>query len=215
MHFSKQDILNTSKINRLNLINSITGIKPANLIGTISKDGYTNLAIFSSVIHLGSSPALIGFITRPNKKVRRDTLNNILETNYYTINHVHQNFIEQSHKTSGKYSKDVSEFDVCNLTEHYLFDFPVPFVKESKIKMGLKLQNIIDIPDNQTKLTIGLIEHIFIDDIALEENGDINLQVVNDVGIGGLNNYYKLEKIAHHPYFRVKIPNLTTYKYNL
>ena len=28
MHFSKQDILNTSKINRLNLINSITGIKP-------------------------------------------------------------------------------------------------------------------------------------------------------------------------------------------
>ena len=203
MHFSKQDILNTSKINRLNLINSITGIKPANLIGTISKEGHTNLAIFSSVIHLGSSPSLIGFITRPNKKVRRDTLNNILETNYYTINHVHQNFIEQSHKTSGKYKKDESEFDMCNLTEDYLFDFPAPFLKESKIKMGLKLQNIIDIPDNETKLIIGLIEQIYIDDIALEENGDINLQVVNDVGIGGLNNYYKLEKIAHHPYFRV------------
>ena len=203
MHFSKQDILNTSKINRLNLINSITGIKPANLIGTISKDGHTNLAIFSSVIHLGSSPALIGFITRPNKKVRRDTLNNILETNYYTINHVHQNFIEQSHKTSGKYKKDISEFDMCNLTEHYLSDFPVPFLKESKIKMGLKLQSIIDIPDNQTKLITGSIENIYIEDIALEKNGDINLQVVNDVGIGGLNNYYKLEKIAHHPYFRV------------
>ena len=69
--------------------------------------------------------------------------------------------------------------------------------------MGLKLQNIIDIPDNETKLIIGLIEQIYIDDIALEKNGDINLQVVNDVGIGGLNNYYKLEKIAHHPYFRV------------
>ena len=27
-------------------------------------------------------------------------------------------------------------------------------IKESKIKMGLKLQNIIDIPDNQTKLII-------------------------------------------------------------
>ena len=203
MHFSKQDILNTSKINRLNLINSITGIKPANLIGTISKDGHTNLAIFSSVIHLGSSPALIGFITRPNKKVRRDTLNNILETNYYTINHIHQNFIEQSHKTSGKYKKDVSEFDKCNLTEYYLSKFPAPFLKESKIKMGLKLQNIIDIPDNQTKLIIGLIEHIYIDDIALEKNGDINLQIINDIGIGGLNNYYKLEKIAHYPYFRV------------
>ena len=203
MHFSKQDILNTPRIKKLNLINSITGIKPANLIGTISKDSHTNLAIFSSVIHLGSSPALIGFIIRPDKKVRRDTLNNILETNYYTINHIHQNFIEQSHKTSGKYNKDVSEFDMCNLTEDYLSNFPAPFLKESKIKMGLKLQNIIDIPDNQTKLIIGLIEYIYIDDIALEDNGDINLQVINDVGIGGLNNYYKLEKIAHYPYFRV------------
>lgn len=203
MHFSKQDILNTSRIKRLNLINSITGIKPANLIGTISKDGYTNLAIFSSVIHLGSNPALIGFITRPDKKVKRDTLNNILETNYYTINHIHQNFIEQSHKTSGKYEKDVSEFYMCNLTEDYLFDFPAPFLKESKIKMGLKLQNIIDISDNQTKLILGSIEHIYIDDIALEENGDINLQIINDVGIGGLNNYYKLEKIAHYPYVKV------------
>ena len=203
MHFSKQDILNTSRIKRLNLINSITGIKPANLIGTVSKVGHTNLAIFSSVIHLGSNPALIGFMTRPDKKVRRDTLNNILETNYYTINHVHQNFIEQSHKTSGKYKKEVSEFDMCNLTEDYLFDFPAPFLKESKIKMGLKLQNIINITDNQTKLILGLIEHIYIDDIALEDNGDINLQIINDVGIGGLNNYYKLEKIAHYPYFKV------------
>ena len=76
-------------------------------------------------------------------------------------------------------------------------------IKESKIKMGLKLQNIIDIPDNQTKLIYGSIEHIYIDDIALEDNGDINLQVINDIGIGGLNNYYKLEKIAHYPYFRV------------
>ena len=59
MYFSKKDIINASRIHRLNLINSITGIKPANLIGTISKDGHTNLAIFSSVIHLGSNPALI------------------------------------------------------------------------------------------------------------------------------------------------------------
>ena len=203
MHFSKQDILNTPRIERLNLINSITGIKPANLIGTISKDSHTNLAIFSSVIHLGSSPALIGFITRPNKKVRRDTLNNILDTKFYTINHIHKDFIEQSHKTSGRFNKDVSEFKTCNLTEDYLFDFPAPFLKESRVKLGLKLQNIIKIPDNETKLIVGSIEHIYIDDIALEDNGDINLQIINDVGIGGLNNYYKLEKIAHYPYFKV------------
>ena len=62
MHLTREDIQNTERIKRFNIINSITGIKPANLIGTISADGKTNLAIFSSDIHLGSNPALIGFI---------------------------------------------------------------------------------------------------------------------------------------------------------
>ena len=34
-HFSKQNILELEKVKRLNIINSITGIKPGNLIGTI------------------------------------------------------------------------------------------------------------------------------------------------------------------------------------
>ena len=137
MHLTKEDIFNTPRIKRLNLINSITGIKPGNLIGSISKNGNSNLAIFSSVVHLGSNPALIGFISRPHDKVRRDTLENILETKYYTINHIHSDFIKQAHQTSGKYDKDVSEFETCHLTETYLYNFSAPFLKESKIKFGL------------------------------------------------------------------------------
>ena len=200
MHLSKEDIINTAHVKRLNLINSITGIKPGNLIGSVSKDGYSNLAIFSSVVHLGSNPALIGFISRPDKKVKRDTLNNILETGYYTINHIHCDFIEQAHKTSRKYDKEVSEFEMCNLTESYLFDFPAPFLKESKIKLGLKLEDLITITKNDTKMIVGSIEHLYFDDIALEENGDVNLELINDIGIGGLNNYYGLKKIGYFPY---------------
>ena len=32
--FSEEDIIQMPKVRRLNIINSITGIKPANLIGT-------------------------------------------------------------------------------------------------------------------------------------------------------------------------------------
>ena len=67
------------KIPRLNLINSCMGYKSANLIGTISKDGRPNLAVFSSITHLGSDPALIGFILRPTT-VPRHTYSNIKET---------------------------------------------------------------------------------------------------------------------------------------
>ena len=61
------------KVERLNLINSLSGVKPANLIGTKDQNGNENLAIFSSVVHLGSNPALLGFILRPQGEVRRHT----------------------------------------------------------------------------------------------------------------------------------------------
>ena len=67
MFFSSSDISNLDKIDRLKLINSITGLKPANLIGTKSLNGNTNLAIFSSIIHIGSNPPLIAFVTRTSK----------------------------------------------------------------------------------------------------------------------------------------------------
>ena len=57
---SKANIGAMDKVPRLNLINSCTGYKSTNLIATKSIDGHSNVAIFSSVTHLGSDPALIG-----------------------------------------------------------------------------------------------------------------------------------------------------------
>ena len=56
MIITKENILQFEKLYRTNLFNSLSGFKSANLIGTISKEGKTNLAIFSSVIHVGANP---------------------------------------------------------------------------------------------------------------------------------------------------------------
>ncbi len=203
MHLNKADIKAMEKIRRLNIINSITGIKPANLIGTISNEGHTNLAIFSSIIHLGSNPALIGFVSRPDQKVPRHTLQNIMENGYYTINHIHEPFIEMAHYTSAKFDKEESEFQHCKFTAEYLPDFKAPFVKESQLKIGMKFLEKLPIKANGTILMIGEVEHILVPDNCLDEKGYIDLSIINDVGIGGLNSYYKLEKIANFPYARV------------
>ena len=79
MHLSRADIDDLDSRRRANLINSVTGIKPANLIGTKSDARIENLAIFSSVLHLGSNPPLIGMITRPVGEVPRHTYQNIKE----------------------------------------------------------------------------------------------------------------------------------------
>ena len=203
MHLTKEQIQQTSRIKRLNIINSITGVKPANLIGSISENGHSNLAIFSSIVHLGSNPALLGFILRPQHQVRRDTYDNIMQTKYYTINHIPSNYVENAHYTSAKFDKEDSEFERCKFSEEYLFDFDAPFVKESRVKIGLKLEEMLPIKLNKCVMVIGSIQHLWVDDVAVEDDGQINLELLDDVGIGGLNSYYKLKRIAQFPYARV------------
>lgn len=204
MQLTKQDILNFDKKHRLNLINSITGIKPGNLIGTISDDGQTNLAIISSVVHLSSNPALVGFVMRPHGEVKRDTYNNISENGFYTINHIPTSHVEQAHYTSAKFDTSVSEFERCGFTPEYKAGFKAPFVQESKIKMGLKLVEEIDIPSSNTTLIVGEIQHLTLPDNAISENGYINLEQAKSAGISGLNSYYKLQFLDAFPYARVE-----------
>ena len=194
MYFLKKDIQSLESTYRINIINSITGIKPANLIGTIAKNNITNLAIFSSVVHIGSNPALIGMFSRPVEKVVRNTLTNILSTKMYTINHVHEKYYKNAHKTSVKYSQEESEFDKCNFNEEYLYNFKVPFVKESNIKIGMKYIDHIDINLNNTVLIIGEVQNITIDDSIVSDNGYLNLENAKSVGISGCNSYYSLKK---------------------
>ena len=202
MHLTFDNTKDLDKITRLNIINSVTGIKPANLVGTVSDDGHTNLAIFSSVVHLGSNPPYIAFILRPSGEVKRHTYTNIQDTGVYTINHVHEPFIQKAHYTSAKFDADVSEFDTCNFTEEYLHDFKAPFVKESQLKMGLSLVEEIPIPLNDTRMIIGKVEHLHIPDEIFEDNGHLDLSRIKDIGISGLNSYYSLKKISQFPYAR-------------
>lgn len=202
MHLTKADIKQTEKIKRLNIINSVSGIKPANLIGTESSQKKTNLAIFSSVIHLGSDPALLGFILRPQGAEPGHTFGNILETGYYTINQVHASITEQAHYTSAKFDKEESEFDKCGLTAEYLHGFKAPFVKESLLKIGMKYLERIPIEVNGTSLIIGEIQHLIIPDEAVSEEGYVDYEILNSIGIVGLNTYYTVKKKADYPYAR-------------
>lgn len=208
LHLNKTDINNTTKVRRLNIINGVSGIKSANLIGTFSRKNGSNVAIFSSVTHIGSDPALLGFVLRPANDVPRNTYTNIKETGFFTINHIHESFIEKAHYTSVKFDYGVSEFDECGLTEEHLFHFPAPFVKESRLKIGLKFVEEVDIKSNGTKLIIGEIQELIMPEDCLDDKGYVRLDRLYDVGIGGLNSYYSLRRMATFPYARLsEMPN--------
>lgn len=211
MLLTKSDIQNMERKRRLNIINSVSGIKPANLIGTKAKDGQTNVAIFSSVLHLGSNPALLGFITRPTGEVPRHTYENLKETGFYTINHVPTKIVNKAHYTSAKVDREISEFERCGLTEEYINGFQAPFVKECSLKIGMRFVEELLIKVNGTIMIIGEIEELIIPDEAVDDKGYIDLSLYNTAGISGLNTYYSLAPVASFPYARPnQIPDFGT-----
>ncbi len=197
MHLTLEHILGLEKFYRRNLINSISGFKSANLIGTQNESGTTNLAIFSSMVHVGATPPLQGIVSRPDS-VPRHTLENIKQTGFYTINHVNVDMLKPAHQTSARYT--ASEYEQTGLKADYIADFPAPFVRESKVKIGMELKEIIPIHLNGTYFIIGQIVLLEIDDNLVLEDGLIDIEKAASVAVNGLDDYYLPQSIDRYSY---------------
>lgn len=185
---------------RATLLNKISGYKTANLIGTRSRSGADNLALFNSVVHIGANPPYLGFILRPTT-VPRHTYDNLKETGCYTINQVSADIHRNAHCCSGKFPPGTSEFEACGLTPLYLDGFQAPYVAESAIKIGLafKEEHLLC---NGTRLIVGHVEHLYLPKGAIGPDGDVALEALETVAIGGLDTYYKGQKLGRYGYYR-------------
>jgi flavin reductase (DIM6/NTAB) family NADH-FMN oxidoreductase RutF len=199
-HITAADIQAFEKIYRLNLVNGLPGFKPANLVGTAAPDGRTNLAVFSSALHLGSDPALLGIVTRPTT-VPRHTYANLKASGCFTLNHVPEALAAQAHYTSANFPDDVSEFDECGFSAEYRDDFPAPYVAESPLSIGLRLLEEHAI-SNGTVLLVGSVEHVYLKDELLRPDGTLDLVAAGTAAISGLDGYHAVAPPVRFGYAR-------------
>lgn len=203
MIFDATDIAAMDKLQRVQFATTLPGPKPLCLVGTRSLAGRSNLAPFSSVTHLGSNPILIGMVTRPDS-VERHTLRNILETQSWTLNHVTEEFVAQAHQCSARYPDETSEFEATGLTEHHQPGITAPFVLESPIRFALKLEEIIDIPSNNTKLIIGRVCFVEIPDESYSPDGTVD--ICRSLASTALDTYFSIQEVARLPYAKPSPP---------
>lgn len=193
------DILNLEKNQRIALINSVAGFKCLNLVGTVNLAGQENLAVFNSVVHIGANPPLLGLVVRPDS-VERHSLSNILETAAFTLNHVHEGIYKQAHQSSARYPREVSEFEACGLSPEYKDDFQAPFVKESRIQIGLELKERVDISINGSIVLVGEIKVIYLPEDCWKQDGYVDLEKAGSLTILGLDSYHRTQKLARLTY---------------
>ncbi|MGM0482025.1 MAG: flavin reductase family protein [Pseudomonadota bacterium] len=184
---------------RVQFINSLSGFKSANMIGTSSRKNDDNLAIISSVVHLGTNPPLLGFILRPHS-VDRHTLDNIKDTGVYTVNQVHADIFKPAHQTSARYNRDQSEFEETGLTAERYDGFHAPFVSESNLSMGIKLVEVASITHNGTEFVIGEIQWVRTHEKAIQDDGLIDLEALNTVTVSGLDRYHTTSSLGRLSY---------------
>ncbi len=203
--FTLNEIIGFEQRYRATFINALGGFKSIVLIGTGSKEGKSNLAVFNSFFHIGANPPLFGIMVRPDS-VERHTLNNILETGSFTINHINEKIYKQAHQTSARYPQNISEFDATHLTEEYLANNIAPFVKESYVQLGAKFVQKIEIHENNTIMIIGRIEYVSLPSNCIGTDGFVDLEKAGSITCSGLDSYHRTQKIARLSYAKVDLP---------
>ena len=194
-----EQIMNLEKQERVHFVNSLGGFKSIGLIGTQNKIGQTNLAIVDSIIHIGSNPPLFGMIFRPGV-VERHTLENILETGFFTINHINENIFKQAHQTSARYEREMSEFEATGLNPEYKNDFFSPFVEESHVQLVMEFKEKINLSINNTVLVIGEVKAVYFPEDCLQKDGFLDIEKAESITCSGLDSYHKTTRIDRLSY---------------
>ena len=127
----------------------ISGIapRPIALVGSIDKDGVSNLAPFSFFNAFGANPPILGFSPALSGRtgLPKDTLLNIRDTKEFTVSIVNSDIVEQISLSSCEFKRNIDEFDKTGLSK---LDSKIinPFgVTESNFIMECKLYDIIEL----------------------------------------------------------------------
>ena len=139
----------------------------------------------------------------------RHTLQNILTTGVYTLNHVTEPLIAAAHQTAARYQREVSEFEATGLTPLWQPGLAAPMVAEASIRLGLELREHQELQINGTHLVIGEIVLAEFPERAVMDDGALNLAECGSVALTGLDTYHAAKPVRRMAYAKPDLPPRT------
>ena len=169
--------------------------RPIALVSTTSKDGINNLAPFSYFNGVCSKPPTIMFAParRGWDGKEKDTLINIRDTKEFSINVVSEDIGEKMVICSTDFKNEIDEFAKSGLSPIPSKKITPPIVLESKISLECKLNQIVQIGEDDAGsgfIVIGTIILFHIDDNVYDK-GRIILDKLEPLGRVAGNGYVR------------------------
>lgn len=182
--------------------------RPICFASTIDKAGNINLSPFSFFNLFSSNPPIVVF--SPARRVRdnttKHTLQNVEEVPEVVINIVDYDMVQQTSLASCEYPKGTNEFIKAGFTEEAASMVKPPMVKESKIKMECRVNEIKPLGTGGGAGNLVICEVLFmhIDESILDEHKKIDQTKLHHVARLGGDWYCKVDQSN---LFKVAKPN--------
>ena len=149
--------------------------RPICFASTIDESGNINLSPFSFFNLFSSNPPIVVFspARRGRDNTTKHTLENVLAVPECVINIVDYSMVQQMSLSSCEYPKGVDEFIKAGFTKEAASMVKPPMVKEAKIKLECKINEVKSLGDQggAGQLVIAEVLCMHIDDAILNEAG--------------------------------------------
>lgn len=182
--------------------------RPVCFASTVDKEGNINLSPFSFFNLFSSNPPIVVF--SPSRRVRdnttKHTLENVLQVPEVVINIVTFDMVQQVSLASCEYPKGVNEFIKAGFTPEPATLVKPPMVKESKVKLECRVQEVKSLGDvpGAGNLVICEVLRMHIDDALLSADGKMDQRKINHIArLGG--DWYCV--VNEQNLFQVEKPN--------
>ncbi len=182
--------------------------RPVCFASTIDKQGNVNLSPFSFFNLFSSNPPIVIFspARRGRDNTTKHTLENVLEVPECVINIVDYAMVQQMSLSSCEFPKEVNEFVKAGFTEQPSTRVQPPMVKEAKIKLECKVNEVKSLGENggAGQLVIAEVLCMHVDESILGDDGKIDQQKLELVARLGGDWYCKVDPTN---LFKVPKPN--------
>lgn len=182
--------------------------RPVCFASTIDKQGNVNLSPFSFFNLFSSNPPIVIFspARRGRDNTTKHTLENVIEVPECVINIVDYAMVQQMSLSSCEFPKEVNEFVKAGFTEQASTRVQPPMVKEAKIKLECKVNEVKSLGENggAGQLVIAEVLCMHVDESILGEDGKIDQQKLELIARLGGDWYCKVDSSN---LFKVPKPN--------
>lgn len=186
-------IIDTKTANKEDLYKLLIGSvlpRPIAWVGSVSQDGVDNLAPFSFFNVASNNPPVISisFGNKPDGN-RKDSLNNILETEYFSVSMVSHEMAKIMHETSQAFAPEIDEFTALNVKKAKCANIAASKVAGAGVVFECKFRQLIEFgADSTNNLVLADVISIEVDD-AIIDYPKINMQKLDLVGRGSGPDY--------------------------